>query len=50
MDLGRPIAYQVLNQGTPVYSADGEQVGRAARREPYLRTGGVRQRGRKSSS
>jgi uncharacterized protein YrrD len=31
MDLGRPIAYQVLNQGTPVYSADGEQVGKVAK-------------------
>lgn len=27
MDLGTPISYLVLAKGTPVYSADGEQVG-----------------------
>jgi hypothetical protein len=31
MDLGRPIAYQVLNHGTAVYSADGERVGQVAK-------------------
>jgi uncharacterized protein YrrD len=31
MDLGQPIAYQVLNEGTAVYSADGEQVGKVAK-------------------
>jgi uncharacterized protein YrrD len=31
MDLGRPIAYQVLSQGTAVYSADGEEIGKVAR-------------------
>jgi uncharacterized protein YrrD len=30
MDLGRPIAYQVLERGTPVYSADGDQIGKVA--------------------
>jgi hypothetical protein len=27
MDEGLPIAYQVLEEGVPVYSSDGEQVG-----------------------
>ena len=27
MDEGLPIAYQVLEQGVPVYSSDGQQVG-----------------------
>jgi sporulation protein YlmC with PRC-barrel domain len=27
MDEGLPIAYQVLEQGVPVYSSDGEQLG-----------------------
>ena len=27
MDEGIPIAYQVLDEGVPVYAADGEQVG-----------------------
>lgn len=27
MDEGRPIAYQVLEDGVPVYAADGTQVG-----------------------
>src|SRR2546421_2606077 len=27
MDEGRPIAYQVLDRGVPVYAADGTQVG-----------------------
>jgi uncharacterized protein YrrD len=31
MDLGRPIAYQVLNHGTAVYSADGEEVGKVVK-------------------
>jgi uncharacterized protein YrrD len=31
MDLGSPIAYQVLSQGTTVYSADGEEVGKVAK-------------------
>jgi uncharacterized protein YrrD len=31
MDLGRPIAYQVLSQGTAVYSADREKVGKVAK-------------------
>lgn len=28
MDLGEPASYQVLDAGTPVYSADGEQIGK----------------------
>ena len=28
MDLGLPIAYAALRPGTPVYSADGEQIGK----------------------
>jgi uncharacterized protein YrrD len=28
MDLGSPIAYEVLPAGTPVYSADGEAIGK----------------------
>jgi uncharacterized protein YrrD len=28
MDLGQPAAYEVLEAGTPVYSADGEQIGK----------------------
>ncbi|HKO26064.1 MAG TPA: PRC-barrel domain-containing protein [Solirubrobacteraceae bacterium] len=28
MDLGAPIAYAVLEPGTPVYSSDGEQIGK----------------------
>jgi uncharacterized protein YrrD len=28
MDLGEPSSYAVLNSGTPVYSSDGEQIGR----------------------
>jgi uncharacterized protein YrrD len=28
MDLGEPASYQVLNPGTPVYSADGEEIGK----------------------
>ena len=31
MALGRPIAYQILNHGTAVYSRDGERVGKVAR-------------------
>ncbi|HEX3976018.1 MAG TPA: hypothetical protein VHW96_07115 [Solirubrobacteraceae bacterium] len=31
MDLGRPIAYQVLSPGTAVYSLDGDEVGKVAR-------------------
>jgi uncharacterized protein YrrD len=30
MDLGDPISYEVLPQGTPVYSSDGEQIGTVA--------------------
>jgi hypothetical protein len=30
MDLGRPASYLTLEAGTPVYSADGEQVGTVA--------------------
>jgi uncharacterized protein YrrD len=28
MDLGEPAAYSVLSPGTPVYSSDGEQIGK----------------------
>ena len=28
MELGTPISYQVLAKGTPVYSSDGEQIGK----------------------
>jgi uncharacterized protein YrrD len=28
VDLGEPISYEVLSPGTPVYSADGEPVGK----------------------
>jgi uncharacterized protein YrrD len=27
VDVGQPISYQVLEKGTPVYSADGEKIG-----------------------
>lgn len=30
MDLGEPISYEVLEPGTPVYSSDGEQIGKVA--------------------
>jgi uncharacterized protein YrrD len=30
MDLGQPIAYQVLSHGTAVYSADGDEIGKVA--------------------
>jgi uncharacterized protein YrrD len=30
MDYGQPIAYQVLEPGTPVYTAAGEQIGKVA--------------------
>jgi uncharacterized protein YrrD len=30
VDLGQPIAYAVLERGTPVYSSDGEQIGKVA--------------------
>ncbi len=30
MDAGSPISYEVLEQGTPVYSADGCQIGTVA--------------------
>jgi hypothetical protein len=30
-DLGAPISYLVLKRGTPVYSRDGERVGRVTR-------------------
>ena len=29
-DLGNPISYLVLEKGTPVYDADGEQLGKLA--------------------
>jgi uncharacterized protein YrrD len=28
MDLGEPASYLVLNHGTPVYSSDGEEIGK----------------------
>jgi uncharacterized protein YrrD len=30
VDLGEPIAYEALDRGTPVYSSDGEQIGKVA--------------------
>jgi uncharacterized protein YrrD len=30
MELGEPISYEVLDPGTPVYSADGERIGKVA--------------------
>lgn len=30
MDLGDPISYEALEQGTPVYSSDGVEIGRVA--------------------
>jgi uncharacterized protein YrrD len=30
MDLGEPISYEVLRNGTAVYSADGERIGKVA--------------------
>lgn len=30
MELGEPISYEVLAAGTPVYSADGERIGKVA--------------------
>lgn len=30
MDIGAPVSYEVLEPGTPVYSSDGEQVGKVA--------------------
>ncbi len=30
MELGEPIAYEALAKGTPVYSADGEQIGKVS--------------------
>jgi len=30
MDLGEPASYEVLAPGTPVYSADGEQIGKVS--------------------
>ena len=30
MDLGEPSSYEALSRGTPVYSSDGEQIGRVA--------------------
>jgi uncharacterized protein YrrD len=30
VDLGSPISYEVLEPGTPVYSSEGEQVGKVA--------------------
>jgi uncharacterized protein YrrD len=28
MDLGQPVSYLVLNHGAPVYSSDGEEIGK----------------------
>jgi uncharacterized protein YrrD len=30
MDLGEPVAYAVLNPGTPVYSSDGKEIGKVS--------------------
>jgi uncharacterized protein YrrD len=30
MDLGAPESYKVLGRGTPVYTADGEQIGKVS--------------------
>ena len=30
MDLGSPISYEVLTPGTPVYSTDGEEIGKVS--------------------
>ncbi|HEY2654803.1 MAG TPA: PRC-barrel domain-containing protein [Solirubrobacteraceae bacterium] len=30
MDLGEPSSYEALRPGTPVYSADGEEIGKVA--------------------
>lgn len=30
VDLGAPISYEVLRAGTPVYSADGDRIGKVA--------------------
>ncbi len=30
MDLGEPTSYKVLRQGTPVYSSDGDEIGKVA--------------------
>jgi uncharacterized protein YrrD len=30
MDLGEPVAYEVLGRGTAVYTHDGEQIGKVA--------------------
>ena len=30
MDLGEPSSYMALSAGTPIYSADGEQIGKVA--------------------
>jgi PRC-barrel domain len=30
VDLGQPISYEVLDRGTPVYSADGDRIGKVA--------------------
>jgi uncharacterized protein YrrD len=30
VDLGEPVSYEVLTRGTPVYSADGERIGKVA--------------------
>jgi uncharacterized protein YrrD len=31
VDLGQPISYEVLTPGTPIYSADGQEIGRVHR-------------------
>lgn len=30
MDLGKPLAYNALTRGTPVYSSDGQQIGKVS--------------------
>ena len=30
MDLGQPVAYAVLNPGTPVYSSDNQEIGKVS--------------------
>ena len=30
MDLGNPVSYKVVSVGTPIYSSDGEQIGKVS--------------------
>ncbi len=30
MDLGNPVSYKVVSAGTPIYSSDGEQIGKVS--------------------